>query len=298
MCDGQHTLFCKCPEAVKLQIELLNHMLQHALKKRLVKRKISNAPPSMPPSVMPSEVVTIDDDDDDDNSFMAEGFTMTEPDSGGISSESEDNVAPLTERDTKAHIEDHPQAVELQPQNFFAKKYSSETHTKGHRKCEKCSQMVPSHRIKTHLRLKHSNEKPYKCELANCKASFRSATALKDHQKIVHSCENAFMCEFCSDRFSSEILLAKHRIRHTEPDKWRCEFCHKNCEDKIKLNRHKRKVHKDQIEIDRPFPCDKCARAFTRARDLNDHTERVHVKGIPEYKYKPPKIEVFCEVIY
>lgn len=84
--------------------------------------------------------------------------------------------------------------------------------------CDQCSTMVYSYKMKRHKLIHHSDQKPFKCDIAGCSASFSDKRILLDHQNI-HLKLKPYKCEHCPEAFRSGANLRLHRLRHTDPDR-------------------------------------------------------------------------------
>lgn len=209
-------------------------MLKHVIRKRKQNCK-------RPLPKLSSEVIVIDTDDEEGGSKTK---SQAMDDNGN---ESDDYFVPFTKGKPKPSTLSYKPFVYPYKCTHCDKTFKFPEHLRIHRRshfshnsenspktggktgsnektmCEKCSQMVPANKMNDHLRLQHFSddpkEKPLKCDFPECTAAFRSDKALQYHRNAVHICSRPFMCEFCSDTFGSELLLLKHRIRHTDPDK-------------------------------------------------------------------------------
>lgn len=84
--------------------------------------------------------------------------------------------------------------------------------------CDQCSMMVFPHKIKRHQLIHHTEDKPFKCEIAECSAAFSDKRTLLDHKNI-HFNLKPYKCEHCPEAFRSSANLRLHRVRHTDPDR-------------------------------------------------------------------------------
>jgi hypothetical protein len=84
--------------------------------------------------------------------------------------------------------------------------------------CDQCSMLVYSYKMKRHKIIHHSEEKPFKCDIDGCNASFSDKRILQDHQNI-HLNLKPYKCEHCPEAFRSGANLRLHRLRHTDPDR-------------------------------------------------------------------------------
>jgi len=137
-------------------------------------------------------------------------------------------------------------------------------------KCQECDRHFPYPKdLKRHT-LKHSNEKPWCCDL--CGKTFRSEWNVKFHKERVHGDKTKDIpCKICDKTFAFEDLLKAHiRNMHKQEKSWACEQCGKTFKLKQALLRHM-VTHTDE----RPFKCDICEKLFKSARDLTAH-QRTH----------------------
>lgn len=106
-------------------------------------------------------------------------------------------------------------------------------------------------KYQNHVRLKHTFEKPFKCNecekayatssclsehkrrahtepipCSSCLKVFPSADSLSRHFKLTHR-EKKFICEFegCGKKFANPSLLKNHTFVHSEQKKFQCKFC-------------------------------------------------------------------------
>ena len=139
----------------------------------------------------------------------------------------------------------------------------------------------------SHLRNKHTNEKPFKCLI--CNKCFALESILRRHQKKCPIIKTTikkpkavkpvkpiekFKCEYPGCLFETQfpINLRKHRKRHENRIKiYKCNEinCDKSYYTKRDLMRHKNSVHLNL----RPFGCDwpGCDARFTSRPNLRDH---------------------------
>lgn len=107
-------------------------------------------------------------------------------------------------------------------------------------KCRICSkEFKQSGHLDTHIRLKHSEEKPFECNFPGCNKSFPVRWALKTHLKI-HK-EKDKSCNYCNKRFHQKVQLINHiKFKHLGIS-FDCNFCGKQFESKYILKYHLKK---------------------------------------------------------
>ncbi|XP_058116428.1 transcription factor grauzone-like [Anopheles ziemanni] len=81
--------------------------------------------------------------------------------------------------------------------------------------CDKCDYSTTnSQRMQSHLRVQHTDAKPYECP--ECGKAFKLRYNLRNHM-AQHTGERKFTCEFCSRQFASSSNYYSHRKRmHSE----------------------------------------------------------------------------------
>ncbi|GMS90302.1 hypothetical protein PENTCL1PPCAC_12477, partial [Pristionchus entomophagus] len=66
--------------------------------------------------------------------------------------------------------------------------------------------------LETHM-CYHTGERPHKCILDNCSASFSNASLLKQHLREVHQVQ-PFHCSICGEKFDFFMQLSQHKKEH------------------------------------------------------------------------------------
>ncbi|XP_054167594.1 zinc finger protein 91-like [Oppia nitens] len=149
--------------------------------------------------------------------------------------------------------------------------------------CEKC--FNNKQRLKIHLRVKHTNDRPFKCD--KCDKTFPFQQYLKNHQKSVHTTvRKVYNCRYdgCDKQFRLVNSLKEHHLRHENrlERRFKCDVdgCDKSFYRKSQINTHKTYIHSDE----RPLPCEwpGCDKRFKFIRELNNHRER-HT-GVRNYR--------------
>lgn len=100
-----------------------------------------------------------------------------------------------------------------------------------------------------------AGKRDYTCE--HCGKNFLVLSALKYHMKLKHSDEKPFCCQICNKLFKTSILLGTHQQVHSTNRKFACETCGKRFHRKETLIRHST-VHTGILA----FPCESCSKRF------------------------------------
>lgn len=139
--------------------------------------------------------------------------------------------------------------MELSTAPFYIKPFDNVSFIslkeKGYRryKCKLCEKVFKqSGHLDTHIRLKHSEERPFHCNFPGCNKSFPVRWALKTHSKI-HK-KKHFSCNFCDSEFHQKVQLETHiKFKHLGIS-FDCVNCNKQFESKYAL-----KYHMERCEI-------------------------------------------------
>jgi len=109
-------------------------------------------------------------------------------------------------------------------------------------KCKVCNkEFKQSGHLDTHIKLKHSEEKPFCCIHPGCNKSFAVRWALKTHTK--NHREKQFSCNYCDKRFHQKIHLNNHiKFKHLGIS-YDCEKCGKEFENQYVLKYHSKKCN-------------------------------------------------------
>ena len=136
--------------------------------------------------------------------------------------------------------------------------------------CSKCDYKA---RKKVHLDchfLKHSEEKPFKCDI--CEFSAGSKGYLHLHKKAAHSIDKPYKCKSCEKSFIKEQFLIRHIRRHTGEKPYKCDACPYKAACKGDVKIHKKYKHSNE----RPHQCQFCSYASVQLRELKRHVRKIH----------------------
>lgn len=98
----------------------------------------------------------------------------------------------------------------------------------GKFKCDwnECSFQSKSFSNLTVHKMRHSGEKPFKCDFPSCEWSFVSCSEMKWHQKLAHSLDKPFACDWmgCDAQFKQKKCLNIHKLSHTGDKPFKCSW--------------------------------------------------------------------------
>ncbi|MDZ4124492.1 MAG: C2H2-type zinc finger protein, partial [Hydrogenophaga sp.] len=152
---------------------------------------------------------------------------------------------------------------------------AQETSTKRY-VCDICGKALAcSTPLKRH-KLKHTGEKPFKCNFDGCDYASKQLEHLKTH-KLTHTGEKPFKCDFngCKYAYTSSSSLKTHKLTHTGEKPFKCD--HPGCDYACKELRHL-KTHKLTHTGEKPYKRthQDCTKCFTKANSVLDHVRRKH----------------------
>ena len=118
--------------------------------------------------------------------------------------------------------------------------------------------------------MKHSEEKPFKCDI--CDFATTSKEYLHLHKKAAHSIDKPYKCKSCEKSFIKEQCLIRHIRTHTGEKPYKCDACPFKAAQKIEVNQHIKYRHSNE----RPHQCQFCSYASVHLGNLNRHVKRKH----------------------
>ena len=119
--------------------------------------------------------------------------------------------------------------------------------------CQDCGKgFLFNNKLKRHRLTVHSNEKPFKCTVANCDKAFSRRDKLNDHART-HLYYEPFHCRFCPKGFFRKDNLKDHEVLHTKDYRFKCDRCPKGFMRPKLLARHIAHEHQVLDNSDRTY---------------------------------------------
>ncbi|KAG6446618.1 hypothetical protein O3G_MSEX004548 [Manduca sexta] len=140
--------------------------------------------------------------------------------------------------------------------------------------------------MRKHICYSHKNKERVIC--AYCNKSYASKEVLKAHMMRRHpkkvsageKCKRC-VCAECGLAFASPSQLRSHGRKHSLSRDYYCVECDKSFKSDSTLKQHLKTASPHINYIDLPLPCTHCNKRFAIRRDLERHTNRVHLNLRP-----------------
>ena len=114
--------------------------------------------------------------------------------------------------------------------------------TKKNRKCPYCEKTFTTlTSYKEHLKVKHENSTPYKCD--QCHRSYGTKSRLKVHKRNMHQ---RIKCDECGQEICNAFILKRHKatVHGTRPTNvFQCDYCPLFYNRRTALDKHLLKHH-------------------------------------------------------
>lgn len=130
--------------------------------------------------------------------------------------------------------------------------------------CTICGKIIRD--MKTHLRVFHSDERPFKCSY--CNAAFKQKVHRDTHIRGQHTGEKPYLCNQCGRSYYAQSVLRLHINRyhfHLKPHK--CDQCGNAYRQLYELRDHINLHHLNK----KMYPCEVCERRFGTKKNLHQH---------------------------
>ncbi|KAJ8916051.1 hypothetical protein NQ315_010919 [Exocentrus adspersus] len=121
----------------------------------------------------------------------------------------------------------------------------------------------------SHIRSKHTFEKPYRCNL--CDAKYANSHSLLVHKRN-HNNEKPFVCSYCGKSFVCSGDLYHHSKIHLNKREYKCLACEKSFNTASILRTHRICMHTDPK--DWKYTCSFCSKRFPINSSLVTHLKR------------------------
>ncbi|XP_066289877.1 uncharacterized protein [Branchiostoma lanceolatum] len=184
----------------------------------------------------------------------------------------------------KHRLEAHPEICEYCEEKFHSSRMLNKhmkTHMPSEDKldvqgnklfmCDHCGQFFTKQEMKRH-ELTISKARPFKCNVKNCKSTFKDKGGLKHHLDNVHN-RHRFPCPFegCKKTFGVKSRMMTHYRVHTDERSHQCSYCGKMFQRTDHLSVHMR-IHTG----DTPFNCSLCNYSGRQSNCLLWHMKTHH----------------------
>lgn len=122
-------------------------------------------------------------------------------------------------------------------------------------------------------RIEKKPNKPFRCTVEGCDATFGQKGSLTRHVKSRHEKLRPHSCDVCQKSFSALWTLRVHqRNVHLKSKPHKCHLCDKSFGELFNKSKHIAIVHEGK----RPFSCPICSRAFGYKGDMRKHVLELH----------------------
>uniref|UniRef100_A0A2H1W7Z1 SFRICE_007424 n=1 Tax=Spodoptera frugiperda TaxID=7108 RepID=A0A2H1W7Z1_SPOFR len=140
--------------------------------------------------------------------------------------------------------------------------------------------------IRKHVSQMHRARARVTC--AHCHRTYKDNTALRTHMLLKHAKEisareitKKYACQECGMAFKTPSQLKTHGLKHTDSRDYYCVECDKSFKSDATLKTHLKTtaIHTSYLEL--PLACEHCDKRFAIRRDLDRHTNRIHLNVKP-----------------
>ncbi|KAJ8705347.1 hypothetical protein PYW07_011174 [Mythimna separata] len=160
-------------------------------------------------------------------------------------------------------------------------------HSHGYQICPYCSKSFKRQTsMRKHVRYVHMRKGRVQC--AYCERTYADKNVLRTHMNIKHSKEvsalpatKQHVCPECGMAFKSPSQLRNHSIKHSDIRNYYCVECDKSFKTAATLKNHLKTTATHISYIQLPLPCLHCDKRFAIRRDLERHTNRIHLNIKP-----------------
>ena len=124
------------------------------------------------------------------------------------------------------------------------------------------------------MRHRASHQPSHQCD--ECGRMFATLYSVTRHYNIQHKNTGGYDCRTCGKRYTSQVSLSAHMVKHGAPKPFTCKVCMK-----MFVQKKTWKIHVEsgiclkKAEGDNKYSCDTCGKCFIKPRYLRQH-KRVH----------------------
>lgn len=112
--------------------------------------------------------------------------------------------------------------------------------------CEQCDKWLKNKLCLRKHMIQHSGIK-YLCQI--CSYSALNPQCLRNHMRVQHSDEKPFKCDLCEKTFKLKNTLLNHIVQHTGVKKFSCQFCSRTFASSGNYYSHRKRMHPQQLAI-------------------------------------------------
>lgn len=142
--------------------------------------------------------------------------------------------------------------------------------------CGTCNLNFPSWKLFKRHKLKHMNDKPFKC--SKCNETFNYELNLNLHF-ATHNIDNPF-CPVCKKKFGRIAGLKAHIMLHEQEESLFCNECGEEFNNHVYLQKHMKEHQSGSFQkyksVKKVFACTYCKQNFSTSTARKEHLVKMH----------------------
>lgn len=151
-------------------------------------------------------------------------------------------------------------------------------------------EIAKSHLFSEHVELN--------CICPHCDFKCTSSLYLRRHIQSMHKVirsEDLYECSECQVKFKLRMNLQKHkRYSCGQREKINCQLCSFKSKNKLCLRRHMLTDHKDAMDLQNYYECDKCRKIYKYYTTYKRHIEFQCGNKLPKKTFYCAHCDYFC----